>query len=240
MGRHNRRCNEFRTRRLIKNREVTTQFMRKSKSAALSDAGRVLRELSDAIGLLKPLRLVDGQAGRCEASIVVAAGLQADTAGLCSSPAAIGEPAAEIAEAGATACAVQCAQDSESGDDEPGSEPGDDRVVEHFCADADTIDRLGITAAELQGIREAHLFGSFTCKEDLLFVLRQIREGAGVAELKAPSGSRAPAPGTRNFAEMTDRLRRAAQSKMAEAASVTRPPRGNPFRVIGALFSSRV
>ena len=240
MRRHKHRCNEFRAGRIINNPEVTTQVMRKSKSAALSDAGRVLRELSDAIGLLKPSRLVDGQASRCEASIVVAAGSQADTAGLGSSPAAIGEPAAEIAEAGPAEAAVQRAKDSESGDDEPGSDSGDDRVVEQFCADADTIERLGITAAELQGIREAHLFGSFTCKEDLLFVLRQIREGAGVAELKAPSGARVPAADKRNFAEMTDRLRRAAQSKMAEAASATRPPRGNPFRFLGALFSSRV
>ena len=50
------------------------------------------------------------------------------------------------------------------------------RFSTEFCADHETIAALGVTAIELRELSRASLLGTLTCKEDVLFMLHQIRE----------------------------------------------------------------
>jgi hypothetical protein len=49
-------------------------------------------------------------------------------------------------------------------------------VWEHFQHDHELIARLKITAQELDALGHCALLGTLACKDDLLFILRQIRE----------------------------------------------------------------
>ncbi len=48
-------------------------------------------------------------------------------------------------------------------------------IFAEFCADRETNAALGVTAEEFQELSRASLLGTLTSKDDLLFMLRQIR-----------------------------------------------------------------
>src|SRR5260370_37580982 len=50
-----------------------------------------------------------------------------------------------------------------------------DGIFDEFCADRETNAALGVTAEEFQELSRASLLGTLTSKDDLLFMLRQIR-----------------------------------------------------------------
>ena len=50
-----------------------------------------------------------------------------------------------------------------------------DGIFAEFCADRETNAALGVTAEEFQELSRASLLGTLTSKDDLLFMLRQIR-----------------------------------------------------------------
>ncbi len=50
-----------------------------------------------------------------------------------------------------------------------------DKIFEEFCADRDSIAALRVTAEEFRELSRASLLGTLTSKDDLLFMLRQIR-----------------------------------------------------------------
>ena len=52
---------------------------------------------------------------------------------------------------------------------------GSDGIFAEFCADRETNAALGVTAEEFQELSRASLLGTLTSKDDLLFMLRQIR-----------------------------------------------------------------
>lgn len=52
-------------------------------------------------------------------------------------------------------------------------------VWDQFRHDHDLIERLKITPQELDSLGKCALLGTLTCKQDLLFILRQIREATG-------------------------------------------------------------
>jgi hypothetical protein len=54
-------------------------------------------------------------------------------------------------------------------------------ILDQIRDDHDLIERLRITPEELEALSKCSLFGTLTCKEDLLFILRQIREAGGPA-----------------------------------------------------------
>jgi hypothetical protein len=58
-------------------------------------------------------------------------------------------------------------------------------IFDEFCADRETIATLGVTAEELQELSRASLLGTLTSKDDLLFILRQIR--AAMTPVASPS-----------------------------------------------------
>ena len=52
---------------------------------------------------------------------------------------------------------------------------GSDGIFAEFCADRETNAALGVTAEEFQELSRVSLLGTLTSKDDLLFMLRQIR-----------------------------------------------------------------
>ena len=55
------------------------------------------------------------------------------------------------------------------------AQSSDDGVIQGFCRAHGVVERLRVTPLELQALADASLLGSLTCKEDVLFMLRQIR-----------------------------------------------------------------
>jgi hypothetical protein len=79
--------------------------------------------------------------------------------------------------------ALEGADSSESsGFDAQSSEDG---VIQGFCRAHGVVERLRVTPQELQALADASLLGSLTCKEDVLFMLRQIRGARTHAEPEA-------------------------------------------------------
>jgi hypothetical protein len=85
-----------------------------------------------------------------------------------------------------------------------------ERIFEEFCADRETIAELGVTAVELRELSRASLLGTLTCKEDLLFLLRQMREAMKPAAL---AGNQ---PSTPDINAMAETMRREALAKLEE------------------------
>ena len=55
--------------------------------------------------------------------------------------------------------------------------PRDERaILDEIRNDRDLIARLKITPKELEALSKCALLGTLTCKQDMLFILRQIRE----------------------------------------------------------------
>jgi len=50
-----------------------------------------------------------------------------------------------------------------------------ERIFDEFCADRESLANLGVTEDELRELSRASLLGTLTGKDDLLFILRQIR-----------------------------------------------------------------
>ena len=58
--------------------------------------------------------------------------------------------------------------------------PRDKRELwDQFQQDRELIDRLRITPNEIEMLARCAMLGTLTCKQDLLFILRQIREATG-------------------------------------------------------------
>lgn len=84
------------------------------------------------------------------------------------------------------------------------------KVFEEFCADRKTVEALGVTARELLELARGSLLGTLTCKEDVLFLLRQIREATKPKERQA---------GNPDIGESVDILRRTALANLIESDS---------------------
>jgi hypothetical protein len=54
-------------------------------------------------------------------------------------------------------------------------------ILDEIRNDLELIARLGITPPELEALSKCVLLGTLTCKQDMLFILRQIREATGSA-----------------------------------------------------------
>ncbi len=58
------------------------------------------------------------------------------------------------------------------------TEEGSD-FLDQIRNDRHLIERLKITPEELEALSKCSMFGTLTCKQDMLFILRQIREASG-------------------------------------------------------------
>ena len=57
--------------------------------------------------------------------------------------------------------------------------PQERQILDEIRNDRDLIDRLKITPQELEALSKCALLGTLTCKEDMLFILRVIRDATG-------------------------------------------------------------
>ena len=64
---------------------------------------------------------------------------------------------------------------SETADYQTDGQLAHDKIFEEFCADRESVAALGVTAEEFRELSRASLLGTLTSKDDLLFMLRQIR-----------------------------------------------------------------
>ena len=92
---------------------------------------------------------------------------------------------------------------SETSDNLTDDRSGSDGIFAEFCADRDTNAALGVTAEEFQELSRASLLGTLTSKDDLLFMLRQIR--AAMNPIASPSNE--PALPDINYLAETMRLK---------------------------------
>jgi hypothetical protein len=99
------------------------------------------------------------------------------------------------------------AQDPQFSDCQGETQMNQDNVFEEFCADREGLEALGVTAEELQTLSRVSLLGTLSCKEDVEFILRQIREARRPAE---------PEPSISNAREHTEAIRLAALEKLNE------------------------
>jgi hypothetical protein len=62
---------------------------------------------------------------------------------------------------------------------------GEYGIVQGFCRNHGVLERFQLTPEELKALSNASLFGSWTCEQDVKFMLRQIREASKPAEPQA-------------------------------------------------------
>jgi len=120
-------------------------------------------------------------------------------------------------------------------------------IIEEFRGDHEAIERLQVTPQELQALSSASLLGSLTCKQDVLFMLRQIREAENPAELQStvpPEPLDVPheniEPSQPGFSEMAERIRRESLAKLTESDSSAGIDRRSPLGQFGASSSALV
>jgi hypothetical protein len=80
-------------------------------------------------------------------------------------------------------------------------------VFKEFCGDLESIRSLGVTNQELEALSRASLLGTLTCKEDLLFILRHLREKVHPTKMEVSIA---------DSHKMTEDLRQAALTKLHE------------------------
>ena len=115
-------------------------------------------------------------------------------------------------------------------------------IIEEFCADHEVLERLQITPGEIQALSHASMLGSLTCKQDLLFMLRQLREARKPAEPQTivPSEpldvrNERIRPSAPDITEMLERIRCEALMRLPEWHSV-RDDESSIFRQFRRLF----
>ena len=98
-----------------------------------------------------------------------------------------------------------------SGGNSDGQLAGNEIFAE-FCRDRESIEALKVTEKELQALSRASLLGTLSSKEDILFVLRQLRKSWIV-------GEEVVQPPASDPISMTETMRRAAFEKLTQLDS---------------------
>lgn len=119
------------------------------------------------------------------------------------------------------------------------------KIIQEFCNDHEVIERLQVTPQELQALSGASLLGPLICKEDVLFMLRQIREVRNLGELQATVrpeplyvGDENIGPSMPDFSEMAERIRREALPKLDESDALRDIYRQSMLGQLGVFCSA--
>ena len=124
---------------------------------------------------------------------------------------------------------------------------GQHKILEEFRRDHEAIERLRVTPEELQALSSTSLLGSLTCRRDVLFMLRQIREARKPGELQAaapPEPLHVPAenidPSIRDISEMAERIRREGLARLTESDSLKAVDRLSTLGQFGVFSSALI
>jgi hypothetical protein len=99
---------------------------------------------------------------------------------------------------------------SETSDQLTDDRSGSDGIFAEFVADRETNAALGVTAEEFQELSHASLLGTLTSKDDLLFMLRQIRAAMN------PTASPSNEPALPDINHLAETMRLKALAKLDE------------------------
>jgi hypothetical protein len=117
------------------------------------------------------------------------------------------------------------AEDWDTHGDEIETQSTQNEIIEDFRGDYQVLERLQVTSEELHALSRVSMLGTLTTKQDLLFMLRQIREATEAAEVDE-NVSTEPAYAEDENAELSrdvsgiaEGIRRAAHAKLVELDS---------------------
>jgi hypothetical protein len=132
------------------------------------------------------------------------------------------------------ASALESARGSETPQDQIEAQSSQYGVIEAFCRDHGTIERLEVTREELQALADTSLLGTLTCKQDVLFILRQTRAARSAS---TPQESVRPEPMRESskdielsdFRWWAEHLRRESMARLDESDSWNDGDHRNPL-----------
>ncbi len=122
----------------------------------------------------------------------------------------------------------------ETFDDQIEAQSGQYGIIEAFCRDHGTIERLHVSREELQALADTSLLGTLTCKQDVLFILRQTRAARSASKMQATVRSE-PVVESGKDIELSDfrwwaeHIRRESAARLDESYSSTDIDRLNPL-----------
>jgi hypothetical protein len=214
-------------------------------ATARVDTERLVRELLSALNSLKTIpapltcsspreeerqqRPSQSQAGRSRASKLVGGApstISADPRPRSRTPleALTGEVSDIDGAESEQISAFESAENSETRDYQIEAQSSQHGIIEEFRSDHEVIERLRVTPQELQALSSSSLLGSLTCKQDVLFMLRQLREAPKPAKLQAtvpPEPLHVPDENIERSipdpSEMAERIRRESLAKLTES-----------------------
>src|SRR5271169_1149608 len=109
--------------------------------------------------------------------------------------------------------------------------PSEPTILDQISSDHELIDRLKITPQELEALSKCALLGTLTCKQDMLFILRQIREAS------SPSIGHTLFPNPPEARELSGDFAPSLRGIVTRPASVlTREPESPDTIVRGRIF----
>ena len=125
--------------------------------------------------------------------------------------------------------------------------PDKNEIFEQFRRDHELMERLGVTSQEIQALSSSSLLGSLTCKQDVVFMLHQIREATNLVKPEATVPRKPVVVPARSSEELpsdvgvrVEHLRREALARMAQATSLPSTLRGGALRQFGVQLSALV
>jgi hypothetical protein len=116
------------------------------------------------------------------------------------------------------------------------------QIVEDFRRDRELMERLGVTSEEVETLSGVSMLGKLTCKQDALFILRQIREARGpFVSPSKPETLLVPyqkiEPAIPDIGAMAEWIRSSALAKLRESESRPRARYRGPLRQFDFLSS---
>lgn len=110
-------------------------------------------------------------------------------------------------------------------------------VLEEFCRDRESLEALKVTEKELQALSRAALLGTLSSKDDIMFILQQIRRPLIIGDAPVEeSKSTKSGPDRR---QMTETMRLAALAKLNRIEAREARPTTRAWRRIGMMLVGR-
>jgi len=119
-------------------------------------------------------------------------------------------------------------------------------IIEEFSRDHDVLQRLRVSSQELHALSRVSMLGTLSSKQDLLFMLRQIREAEEPSEVEVttpePTIEENVETSGADIGELAANIRREAHARLVEldsAREVEAEPREPVWRRVNAFLSWR-
>jgi hypothetical protein len=117
------------------------------------------------------------------------------------------------------------------------------QIWDQFRNDHELLERLRVTPQELDALANCVLLGTLTCKQDMLFILRQIRmatapssEEATISPAPAPRRDDKTEDSAREFSALANHRHTASVRSIPEPASLAGIARSRVIEQFGVLF----